>query len=182
MSSTITRRQLLGAAGAAAALAIDSRRALAEAYPVRPVRLVVPFAAGGPTDVVARLTGQWLSERLGQQFIIENRPGAGGSVGTEVVVRAPPDGYTLLQVGAFTVVNAALYDNLSFSFARDITPVASMFSTPLVMVANPSLPAKTIPEFIAYAKRQSRQDQYGVERNWRNAPRHRRTVQNDGWR
>ena len=152
MSSTITRRRLLSAAGAAAVLAVTPRPVLAQAYPNRPVRLVVPFAAGGPTDIVARLTGQWLSERLGQQFVIENRPGAGGTIGTEAVVRAAPDGYTLLQVGAFTVVNAALYDNLSFSFARDISPVASMFSTPLVMVANPSLPAKTIPEFIAYAK------------------------------
>ena len=152
MSSTITRRRLLSAAGAAAVLAVTPRPVLAQAYPNRPVRLVVPFAAGGPTDIVARLTGQWLSERLGQQFVIENRPGAGGTIGTEAVVRAAPDGYTLLQVGAFTVVNAALYDNLTYSFARDITPVASMFSTPLVMVANPSLPAKTIPEFIAYAK------------------------------
>jgi tripartite-type tricarboxylate transporter receptor subunit TctC len=116
------------------------------------VRLVVPFAAGGPTDIVARLTGQWLSERLGQQFIIENRPGAGGTIGTEAVVRAAPDGYTLLQAAAYNVVNAALYDNLSFSFVRDITPVASMISVPLVMVAAPSVPAKTIPEFIAYAK------------------------------
>ena len=152
MSSTITRRRLLSVAGAAAVLAVTPRRGAGRAYPTRPVRLVVPFAAGGPTDIVARLTGQWLSERLGQQFIIENRPGAGGTIGTEAVVRAAPDGYTLLQVAAYNVVNAALYDNLSFSFARDITPVASMISVPLVMVVNPSLPAKTVPEFIAYAK------------------------------
>ena len=152
MSSTITRRRFFCAAGAAAALSVMPRAVRAETYPSRPVRLIVPFAAGGPTDIVARLTGQWLSERLGQQFVIENKPGAGGTIGTEAVVRAPSDGYTLLQVGAFTVVNAALYDNLSFSFARDIAPVASMFSTPLVLVANPSLPARTIPEFIAYAK------------------------------
>ncbi|MBV9953965.1 MAG: tripartite tricarboxylate transporter substrate binding protein [Pseudolabrys sp.] len=152
MSSTITRRRLLGAAGAAAVLAINPRPLLAQTYPNRPVRLVAPFAAGGPTDIVARLTGQWLSERLGQQFVIENRPGAGGTVGTEAVVRAAPDGYTLLQVAAYNVVNAALYDNLNFNFARDITPVASMMSVPLVMVVSPSLPAKTIPEFIAYAK------------------------------
>jgi tripartite-type tricarboxylate transporter receptor subunit TctC len=101
---------------------------------------------------VARLTGQWLSERFGQQFIVENRPGAGGTIGTEVVVRAASDGYTLLQVAAYNVVNAALYDNLSFSFVRDITPIASMMRVPLVMVANPSIPAKTVPEFIAYAK------------------------------
>jgi tripartite-type tricarboxylate transporter receptor subunit TctC len=151
MSSTITRRRLLSLAGAAAALTI-ARPVRAEAYPSRPVRLVAPFAAGGPTDLVARLTGQWLSERLGQQFIVENRPGAGGTIGTEVVVRAAPDGYTLLQVATYNVVNAALFDNLSFSFVRDITPIASMMSVPLVMVANPSIPAKTVPEFIAYAK------------------------------
>jgi tripartite-type tricarboxylate transporter receptor subunit TctC len=151
MSSTITRRRLLSLAGAAAALTIP-HPVRAEAYPSRPVRLVAPFAAGGPTDLVARLTGQWLSERLGQQFIVENRPGAGGTIGTEVVVRAAPDGYTLLQCAAYNVVNAALYDNLSFSFVRDITPIASMMSVPLVMVANPSISAKTVPEFIAYAK------------------------------
>jgi len=152
MSSTITRRRLLSAAGTATVLAVTPRGALAQTYPSRPVRLVVPFAAAGPTDIIARLTGQWLSERLGQQFVIENRPGAGGTIGTEAVVRAAPDGYTLLQVGAFTVVNAALYDNLSFSFVRDIVPVASLIRVPLVMVVHPSLPAKTVPEFIAYAK------------------------------
>ncbi|HLQ88689.1 MAG TPA: tripartite tricarboxylate transporter substrate binding protein [Xanthobacteraceae bacterium] len=152
MSSTITRRRLLSVAGAAAALPVIPRPVLAQTYPSRPVRLVVPFAAGGPTDVVARLIGQWLSERLGQQFVIENRPGAGGTIGTEAVVRAAPDGYTLLQVGAYNVVNAALYDNLNFNFVRDVTPVASMISVPLVMEVHPSLPAKTVPEFIAYAK------------------------------
>jgi len=146
------RREFLHLAAGAAALPAVSRTAVAQAYPSRPVRLVVPFAAGGPTDIVARLTGQWLSERLGQQFIIENRPGAGGTIGTEAVVRAVPDGYTLLQAAAYNVVNAALYDNLSFNFERDITPVASMISVPLVMVVNPSLPARTVPEFIAYAK------------------------------
>jgi tripartite-type tricarboxylate transporter receptor subunit TctC len=148
----LRRREFLHLAAGAAALPAVSRIAWAQAYPSRPVRLVVPFAAGGPTDIVARLIGQWLSERLGQQFIIENRPGAGGTIGTEAVVRAAPDGYTLLQVAAYNVVNAALYDNLSFSFVRDITPVASMISVPLVMVASPSVPAKTVPEFIAYAK------------------------------
>jgi tripartite-type tricarboxylate transporter receptor subunit TctC len=146
------RREFLQLAAGAVALPAISRIAFAQSYPSRPVRLVAPFAAGGPTDIVARLTGQWLSERLGQQFIIENRPGAGGTIGTEAVVRAAPDGYTLLQAAAYNVVNAALYDNLSFSFVRDITPVASMISVPLVMVAAPSVPAKTIPEFIAYAK------------------------------
>ena len=131
----VHRRELLRLAAGAAALPAFSRIAVAQTYPSRPVRLVVPFAAGGPTDIVARLIGQWLSERLGQQFVIENRPGAGGTIGTEAVVRAAPDGYTLLQVAAYNVVNAALYDNLSFSFVRDITPVASMISVPLVMVA-----------------------------------------------
>ncbi len=148
----VHRREFLRLAAGAAALPAFSRIAFAETYPSRPVRLIVPFAAGGPTDIVARLTGQWLSERLGQQFVIENRPGAGGTVGTEAVVRAAPDGYTLLQAAAYNVVNAALYDNLNFSFVRDITPVASMISVPLVMVVSPSLPAKTVPEFIAYAK------------------------------
>src|SRR5437016_14370254 len=136
----------------AAAFPVVSRNAQAQTYPLRPVRIVVPFAAGGPTDIVARLIGQWLSERLGQQFIVENRPGAGGIVGTEAVVRSPADGYTLLQVGAYNVVNAALYDSLNFSFVRDITPVASIISIPLVMEVHPSVPARTIPEFIAYAR------------------------------
>ena len=140
------------AAGAAALPVVPRLACWRRAYPIRPVRIVVPFAAGGPTDIVARLIGQWLSERLAQQFIIENRPGAGGNIGTEAVVRAAADGYTLLQVGAYNVVNAALYDNLNFSFVRDIAPVASMISVPLVMEVHPSVPAKTVPEFIAYAK------------------------------
>jgi tripartite-type tricarboxylate transporter receptor subunit TctC len=148
----VHRRELLRLAAGAAALPAFSRIAFAETYPSRPVRLIAPFAAGGPTDLVARLIGQWLSERLGQQFVIENRPGAGGTIGTEAVVRAAADGYTLLQVAAYNVVNAALYDNLNFSFVRDITPVASIMTVPLVMVAAPSIPAKTVPEFIAYAK------------------------------
>ena len=148
----LIRRRFLHLAAGAAALPFASQIARAQAYPARPVRIVVPFAAGGPTDIVARLAGQWLSERLGQQFVIENRPGAGGTIGTEAVVRAAPDGYTLLQVGAYTVVNAALYDNLNFSFVRDVIPLASMMSVPLVMEVHPSFPAKTVPEFIAYAK------------------------------
>ena len=152
MSSKITRRRLLSVAGAAAALPVIPRPVLAQTYPVRPVRLVVPFAAGGPTDIMARLIGQWLSERLGQQFVIENRAGAGGTVGTEAVVRAASDGYTLLQLGAYNVVNAALYENLNFSFVRDTAPIASMITVPLVMEVHPSVPAKTVPEFIAYAK------------------------------
>src|SRR5882757_8948495 len=138
----LLRREFLHLAAGAVALPAVSRIAWAQAYPSRAVRIVVPFAAGGPTDIVARLIGQWLSECLGQQFVIENRPGAGGTIGTEAVVRAAPDGYTLLQVGAYNVVNAALYDNLNFNFVRDVTPVASMISVPLVMEVHPSLPAK----------------------------------------
>jgi tripartite-type tricarboxylate transporter receptor subunit TctC len=138
------------AAGAAGLLA-DSRVAWAQAYPTRPVRLIVPFGPGGGTDIVARLIGQWLSERIGQTFVIENRPGAGGNLGTEAVVRAPPDGYTLALIGAPSAINATLYDNLTFNFIRDIAPVAIIVRFPNVMVVNPSVPAKTVPEFIAYA-------------------------------
>ena len=152
MLSTITRRRLLTVAASAAALPVIPRPVLAQTYPSRPVRLVVPFAAGGPTDVIARLIGQWLSEKLGQPFVIENRAGAGGTIGTEAVVRADSDGYTLLQCAAYNVVNSALYNNLNFSFVRDVVPVASMITVPLVLVVHPSLPAKTIPEFITYAK------------------------------
>jgi tripartite-type tricarboxylate transporter receptor subunit TctC len=116
------------------------------------VRIVVPFAAGGATDIIARLIGQWLSERLGQQFVIENRPGAGSNIGTEVVVNAPPDGYTLLLVGASSAINATLYEKLSFNFLRDIAPVSGIISIPFIMAVNPSFPAKTVSEFIAYAR------------------------------
>ena len=116
------------------------------------MRIIVGFPAGGPTDIFARLIGQWLSERLGQPFVIENRPGAGGNIATEAVVRAPPDGYTLLMVGAANAINATLYDKLNFNFIRDIAPVASIVRVPFVMEVNPSVPAKTVPEFIAYAK------------------------------
>ena len=119
---------------------------------MRPVRIVVGAPPGGGYDIVARLMGQWLSDRLGQQFIIDNRPGAGGNVGTETVVRAPADGYTLLMVGSYNATNASLYDKLNFNFIRDITPVASLLRVPFVMVVNPSVPAKTVPEFITYAK------------------------------
>jgi tripartite-type tricarboxylate transporter receptor subunit TctC len=118
----------------------------------RPVRLIVPIAPAGASDITARLMGQWLSERLGQQFVIDNRPGGGGNVGTEAAVKAPPDGYTLLLVGGLNAVNATFYDKLNFNFIRDIAPVASIIRTPFVMVVNPSVPAKTVPEFIAYAK------------------------------
>jgi tripartite-type tricarboxylate transporter receptor subunit TctC len=128
------------------------RFARAQAYPTRPPHLMVGFAAGGPNDISARLIGQWLSERLGQQFVIENRPGAGSNVATEFVVRAPADGYTLLLVAAPAAINATLYDNLIFNFMRDIAPVAGIVRVPEVMVVNPSVPANTVPEFIAYAK------------------------------
>ena len=148
----LPRRRFLHLAAGAAALPVAPRIAWAQAYPSRPVRIIVGFAPGGGVDIIARLIGQWLSERLGQQFIIENRPGAGTNIATEAVVRAPPDGYTLLLVNAANAVNATLYDNLSFNFVRDIAPVAGIMAASSVMVVHPSVPAKTIPEFIAYAK------------------------------
>ena len=146
------RRQFLHLAAGAAALPAVSSIARAQVYPSRPVRVIVGFTPGSAPDIVARLVGQWLSERLGQQFLVENRPGAGGNIGTEAVVRAPADGYTLLLVGAPNAINATLYDTLSFNFLRDIAPVASIERTCLVMVVHPSFPARTVPEFIAYAK------------------------------
>ena len=146
------RRQFLHLAAGAAALPAVSRVARAQAYPSRPVRIIVPAAPAGPTDILARLMGQWLSERLGQQFVIENRTGAGGNVGTEAVVRASPDGYTLLMVSSLNTINATLYEKLSFNFIRDIAPVASVIRYPSVMVVNPSVPVKSVREFIAYAK------------------------------
>jgi tripartite-type tricarboxylate transporter receptor subunit TctC len=148
----LPRRQFLRLAAGAAALPAVSRIARAQSYPSRPVRIIVGFSAGGSADIVARLIGPWLSERLGQSFIIENRTGAGGNIATEAVVRAPPDGYTLLLVNPANAINATLYDKLNFSFIRDIGPVAGIIRMPNVMVVNPSVPAKTLPEFIAYAK------------------------------
>jgi tripartite-type tricarboxylate transporter receptor subunit TctC len=148
----LPRRKFLHLAAGAAALPAVSRVARAQAYPTRPVRLIVPIAPGGATDILARLIGQWLSERLGQQFVIDNRPGGGSNIGTEAVVRAPPDGYTLLQVSAAHTINATLYQKLNFNFIRDIAPVASIVRLPLVMLVHPSVPAKTVSEFIAYAK------------------------------
>src|SRR5262249_26361664 len=148
----LPRRRFLHLAAGAAALPAMSRIAGAQAYPTRPVRLIVPLAAGGATDIVARLTGQWLSERLGQPFVIENRPGGGTNIGTEAVVRAPSDGYTLLMVGTTHAINATLYDKLNYNFIRDMAPVAGIIRNALVLVVHPSLPAKTVPEFIAYAK------------------------------
>jgi tripartite-type tricarboxylate transporter receptor subunit TctC len=148
----LPRRQFLHLTAGAATLPVVSRLAWAQAYPTRPVRLLVPFGPAGATDITARLIGQWLSERLGQQFVIENRPGAGGNIGTEAVVRAAPDGYTLGLFGAANAINATLYDKLNFNFVRDIAPVAPIVRFPYIMVVNPSVPAKTLPEFIAYAK------------------------------
>jgi tripartite-type tricarboxylate transporter receptor subunit TctC len=146
------RRKFLRLAAGAAVLPVFSRGASAVDYPIRSVRIVVGFPAGGATDVIARLMGQWLSERLGQQFLIENRPGAGGNIAAEAVVKATPDGYTLLQVGTPNAINAALYSNLSFNFIRDIAPVGSAMRISYVIVVHPSVPATTVPEFIAYAK------------------------------
>jgi tripartite-type tricarboxylate transporter receptor subunit TctC len=146
------RRQFLHLAAGAAALPAISRSARAQAYPTRPVRLVVTAPPGGGTDITARLIGEWLSERLGQQFIIENRAGAGGNIGTEAVVRAAPDGYTPLLVFINNAINATSFDKLNFNFIRDIAPVATISGVPAIMAVHPSVPAKTIPEFIAYAK------------------------------
>ena len=149
----LPRRSFLHlAAGAAAAVPALSRIARAETYPARPVRVIVPFGSAGATDIVARLVGQWLSERLRQQFIIDNRPGAGSNIGTEAVIRSAPDGYTLLLVGPAAAINATLYEKLSFNFIRDIAPVAGIVRFPDVMVVNPSVPVATVPELIAYAK------------------------------
>ena len=146
------RRQFLQLAAGVAALAAVPRVASAQAYPSRPVRLIVGYAPAGGTDITARLIGQWLSERLGQQFVIENRPGANSNIATEAVVRASPDGYTLLLSTAANAVNATLYEKLNFNFMADVAPVAGIMRVPNVMVVNPSFPAKTVPEFIAYAK------------------------------
>jgi len=148
----LPRRKFLHLAAGALALPALSRIARAQAYPLRPVRIIVGFPAGGATDILARLTGQWLSERLGQQFIIENRAGAGGNVGTEAVVKAPPDGYTLLQIATPNGLNAALNPNLNFNFVQDIAPIIGAMRTAYAMVVHPSVPATTVPEFIAYAK------------------------------
>jgi tripartite-type tricarboxylate transporter receptor subunit TctC len=148
----LPRRKFLHLAAGAASLPAISCLARAQAYPSRPVRLIVPFGPAGATDITARLIGQWLSERLGQQFVIENRPGAGGNVGTEAVVRAAPDGYTLGLFGTPSAINATLYDKLNFNFVRDIAPIAPIVRFPYIMVVNPSFLPKTLPEFIAYAK------------------------------
>jgi len=151
----LSRRAVLRLAAASAALPAAARMTWAQAYPARPVRIIVPFPAGQASDTVARLVGQSLSQRLGQPFVIENRTGAGGNIGTESVVRAMPDGYTLLLASLSNAVNATLYKKLNFDFIRDIAPVASIGGGPYLMVVNPSVPAKTVSEFIAYAKTNS---------------------------
>jgi tripartite-type tricarboxylate transporter receptor subunit TctC len=147
-----SRRFFLRLAAGAAALSASSRTTQAQAYPSRPVRLIVGLAAGGGQDIVARLMGQWLSDRLGRQFIIENRPGASGNLALEAVANAAPDGYTLALLGVNNAINANLYNKPGFEFLRDIAPVAGIMRVPLVMVVHPSFPATTVPEFIAYAK------------------------------
>jgi tripartite-type tricarboxylate transporter receptor subunit TctC len=148
----LPRRKFLHLAAGAAALPALPRVAQAQAYPTRPVRIIAPTGPGGAPDIIARLIAPWLSQRLGQQFVVENRPGSGNNIGTEAVVRAAPDGYTLLIVSSSNTINATLYDKLNFVFLRDIATVAGIISLPFVMVVNPSVPAKTVPEFIAHAK------------------------------
>jgi tripartite-type tricarboxylate transporter receptor subunit TctC len=148
----VRRREFLYLTAGAAMLPCASQSARAQAYPARPVRLIVGYAPGGVADIVGRLIAQWLSERLGRQFFVENRPGAAGNVGAEAVVKSPPDGYTLLVLGSNNAINATLYDNLTFDLLRDITPIAGLQRTPLVMEVNPAVPARTVAEFIAYAK------------------------------
>src|SRR5262245_48812992 len=175
----LPRRQFLHLAAGAAALPALSRVAWAQAYPTRPVRLIVPFAPAGASDIVARLMGQWLSERLGQPFIIDNRPGGGTNIGTEAAVRAPADDYTLLMASSANTINATFYDKLNFNFIRDIAPVATISRNTLVMVVHPSLPAKSLPEFIAYAKANSGKINMA---SWNriSVPCDRRVVQDDG--
>src|SRR5436309_9680557 len=146
------RRRFLQLAAAAAVLPAVSTSAKAQAYPSRPIRLIIGYTPGGSADLTARLMGQWLSERLGQPFVIENRPGGGTNIATEAVVRAPPDGYTLLLAAPANAINATLYDKLNFNFLRDVEPVAGIIRFPNVVVVNPQVPVKTIPELIAYAK------------------------------
>ena len=156
-----SRRRVLRLAAGAAALPVLATRGWADTFPSRPVRIVVGFAAGGPNDILARLIAQWFSERLGQQFIVENRPGAGSNIATEAVVRAPPDGSTLLLVGSPNAINATLYEHLDFNFSRDIAPVASLIRGALMMVMHPSVPVRSLPEFIAYVKANPGKLSYG---------------------
>jgi len=177
----LPRRKFLHLAAGAAALPAVSRPARAQTYPTRPVRLIVPIAPAGNSDNLARLMGQWLAERLGQPFIIENRgqPGDGGNIGTEAVVRASADGYTLLMVGIYNASNATVCDKLNFDFIRDIAPVACVFRGPSVLVVNPSVPAESVPEIYRLCQGQSRQGQHRVSRYWHRDTYGRRTVPDD---
>jgi tripartite-type tricarboxylate transporter receptor subunit TctC len=157
----LPRRKFLHLAAGAAALPTVSRVTWAQTYPTRPVRMVVPFAPAGTTDISARLIGQWLSERFGQQFVIENRAGANGNIGTEVVLRSTPDGYTLLMIDASPSINATLYERLNFNFVRDAALVATVARSPFILVIHPSVPARTVPEFIAHAKANPGRISYG---------------------
>jgi len=148
---TVSRRDFLHLAACGAAFSIVPHSAWAQAYPDHPVRIIVPVAAGGATDIIGRLIGQWLSERMGQPFVVENRPGAGGNIGTEAVIRSAPDGYTLLLIQAGNVINTSLYDNLRFNFLKDVAPVVVISRPPFLMAVHPSIPARTVPEFITYA-------------------------------
>jgi tripartite-type tricarboxylate transporter receptor subunit TctC len=161
MPMRLSRRKFFHLAAGATVCTAASPGAIAQTYPTRPVRIIVGFAAGGAPDILARLFGEWLSERLGQPFVVENRTGAGGNIATEAVVQAPPDGYTLLLTSVGNAVNASLYDNLNYNFLRDIAPVAGISREPLAMEVHPSFPAKTVPEFIAYAKANPGKINYG---------------------
>ncbi len=174
-----SRRQLLRFGAAAVAAPAIPRLAWAETYPARPIHLIVPVPPAGTFDIVARLVAAPLSQRLGQQIVIENRGGAGTNIGTAAVAHATPDGYTLLLAGSPGAINATLYTNLDFSFTKDILPVASLERAPLIMAVNPNFPAKTVREFIDYAKGQSRQDQYGLRRCRLDRRCRRRIVQPD---
>jgi tripartite-type tricarboxylate transporter receptor subunit TctC len=171
----LSRRQSLHLAAGAAALPALSRVVRAQAYPTRPVRIIVPQPAGSGSDIIGRLIAQRLSERLQQQFIIDNRPGAGANIGTEAAIHAAPDGYTLLVAVTTNAINATLYQNLKFNFMRDVAPVAGLVRLPNVMVVNPTVPAKTVPEFIAYAK--AKQDQHGIGRHRNPVPHCQSDVQ-----
>ena len=171
------RRRFLHLAAGAAALPALPRVASALDYPTRPVRIIVGYAPGGTNDISARLMGQWLSERLGRQFVIENRPGAASNLATETVVQAPPDGYTLLLVNTSNAINPTLYDKLNFNFIRDVAPVAGIMRSPNVMAVNPSLPARTVPEFIAYANANPGKVNMGIGRYRKCDANLRRAVQ-----
>jgi tripartite-type tricarboxylate transporter receptor subunit TctC len=175
----LPRRKFLYLTAGAAAL-VESRFAWAQTYPSRPVRIVVGFPPGTSSDMTSRLIGQWLSERLGRQFIVENRPGAGTNIAAETVVHGTPDGYTLLWVTQTNTINVTLYETLNFHFIRDIQPVAGILRVPAVMDVTPSFPAKTVPEFIAYAKANPGKDQLRITGSWELGPCLRRTVQDDG--